>query len=75
MFTLNFPGQELIVPMVVNLVHESMFPIFVFMMLQEKSFFLELMVSWTVINTVFERYWCPVCRYQIIGFYRKWDDS
>ena len=36
-FTLNFCGQEWIFPMVVNLVHESMFSIFVFMNLQEKD--------------------------------------
>ena len=38
MFTLNFCGQEWIFPMVVNLVHESMFSKFVFLMLQEKDF-------------------------------------
>ena len=38
MFTLNFCGQECIFPMVVNLVHERNFSIFVFMMLQEKGF-------------------------------------
>ena len=36
-FTLNFCGQEWIFSMVVNLVHESMFSIFVFMNLQEKD--------------------------------------
>ena len=36
-FTLKFRGQEWIFPMVVNLVHESMFSIFVFMILQEKD--------------------------------------
>ena len=34
MFTLNFCGQVWMFLMVVNLVHESMFSIFVFMMLQ-----------------------------------------
>ena len=38
MFTLNLCGEECIFPMVVNLVHESMFSIFVFMMLQEEGF-------------------------------------
>ena len=38
MFTFNFCGQGWILPVVVNLVHESMFSIFVFMMLQEKGF-------------------------------------
>ena len=37
-FTLNFFGQEWIFSMVVNLVHDSMFSIFVFMVLQEKGF-------------------------------------
>ena len=36
MFTLNFCGHEWIFSMVVNLVHESMFSMFVFMLLQEK---------------------------------------
>ena len=36
MFTLNFCGQEWIFPMVVNLVHESMYSMFVFMRVQEK---------------------------------------
>ena len=40
--------------MVVNLVHESMFSIFVFMNLQEKDLS-ELMVSWTVIKAVLQR--------------------
>ena len=38
MFTLKFCGHEWIFSMVVNLVHESMFSVFVFMMLQEKGF-------------------------------------
>ena len=42
MFTLNCCGQEWIFSMVVNSVHESMFSIFVFMMLQEKGFFQSL---------------------------------
>ena len=37
MFTLNFCGQEWIFRMVGNLVHESMFLNFVFMMLQGKG--------------------------------------
>ena len=36
-FTLNFCRQEWIFPMSVNLVHETMFSIFVFMNLQEKD--------------------------------------
>ena len=35
--SLNFCGQKWIFPMVVNLVHESMFSIFAFMNLQEKD--------------------------------------
>ena len=35
MFTLKFCGQECIFPMVVNLVHETMFSKFEVMMLQE----------------------------------------
>ena len=38
MFTSNFCGQEWIFPMVVNLVHESMFSIFVFMIYKKKIF-------------------------------------
>ena len=38
MFIFNFCGQKCIFIMVVNLVHESMFSIFVFMMLQGKGF-------------------------------------
>ena len=38
MFTLNFCGQEWIFLVAVNLVHESMFSRFWFMMLQEKYF-------------------------------------
>ena len=36
MFTLNFCEGEWMFPMVVNLVHESMFSMFVFMLLQAK---------------------------------------
>ena len=45
LFTLNFCAQEWIFPMVVNLVHESIFSNFVFMMLQEKRLFSEPVVS------------------------------
>ena len=45
MFTSNFCGQEWIFRMVVNLVHESMFSIFVFIMPQEKDLSSEPMVS------------------------------
>ena len=36
MFTLNFCGQEWIFAVAINLVHESMFSMFVFMRVQEK---------------------------------------
>ena len=42
MFNLNFCGQEWMFPMMVNLVHESMVSILVFMMLQEKDLSLDL---------------------------------
>ena len=41
MFTLNFCGQEWIFPRVVNLVHESMFSMFVFMRVQKSLDFIK----------------------------------
>ena len=48
--------------MVVNLVHESKFSIFVVMTLQEEILFSEPVVSCKVIKAVLERVWCLVCR-------------